>query len=59
LPALDNLLRDLPMIGIDPLDQTGPAQRLQSADMGADISLGVPALPPKLSRIRSRCRLGR
>jgi hypothetical protein len=44
LPALDDVLRDLPMIGIDPLDKAGPAQRLQSADMGADEGFGVLAL---------------
>src|SRR5205085_3942829 len=44
LPTLDDVLRDLPIIGIDPFDMTSPAQRLQATDMGAHISLGVLAL---------------
>src|SRR5579872_6083511 len=47
LPTLDDVLRDLPMIGIDPLDKTRPAQRLQAADVGAHESFGVLALPLK------------
>jgi hypothetical protein len=35
------------MIGIDPLDKAGPAQRLQSADVGTHESFGVLALPLK------------
>ena len=40
LPALDDVLRDLPVIGIDPLDKAGPAQCFQAADMRAHIGLG-------------------
>ena len=36
------------MIGIDPFDMASPAQRLQAADMGAHISLGVLALAFKV-----------
>ena len=47
LPTLDDVLRDLPIVGIESLDVAGPAQRLQSADMGTHESLGVLALPLK------------
>ena len=47
LSAFDDVLGDLPMIGIDPFDMASPAQCLQAADMGADESFGVLALPLK------------
>src|SRR5579859_560254 len=47
LPTLDDVLRNLPMVGIDPLDKARPAQCFQAADVGADISLGVLTLPLK------------
>ena len=34
LPTLDDVLRDLPIIGIDPLDKACPPQCFQAADMG-------------------------
>jgi hypothetical protein len=34
---------DAPVIGVDPLDMAGPAQRLQPADMGANEGLGIAA----------------
>src|SRR5437868_9372442 len=48
LSAFNDVLGDLPMIGIDSLDVAGPAQCLQAADMGTHESLGVLALPLKV-----------
>src|SRR5208282_6554146 len=42
-PALTDVGRDAPGIGVDAVDMPGPAQRLQAADMRADKSLGVAA----------------
>src|SRR5262249_14512444 len=47
LPTLDDVLRDPPTIGIDPLDLAGPAQCLQASDMGTHESFGVLPLPRK------------
>src|SRR5690348_11884093 len=47
LPALDDVLRDLPMIGVDPLDKARPPQCFQAADVGTHESFGVLALPLK------------
>ena len=42
-PTLGDVGGDAPLVGVEPLDMAGPAQRLQAADMGADESLGVAA----------------
>src|SRR5215469_11267919 len=47
LPALDEILRDLPMIGIDPLDKACPPQCFQAADVGTHEGFGVLTLPLK------------
>src|SRR5215469_12488560 len=47
LPTLDDVLRDLPIIGIDPLDKACPPQCFQAADVRTHESLGVLALPLK------------
>src|SRR5271168_485804 len=47
LPTRDDVLRDLPMIGIDSLNLTCPAKGLQAADVGTHESFGVLALPLK------------
>src|SRR4029077_310548 len=44
LSAFNDVLGDLPMIGIDPFDMISPAQCLEAADMGVHVSLGVLAL---------------
>src|SRR5216683_7178460 len=41
-PAL-KILRETPMVGVDPLDDPGPAQRLEPADMGVDEAVMVAA----------------
>src|SRR6202043_546450 len=43
LTAIEEIGRDAPVIGVDPLDMTGPAQRLKSADVGANEGLGIAA----------------
>src|SRR5579871_956440 len=40
LPALNDVLRDPPIVGIDPLDLAGPPQRFQAADVGTHESFG-------------------
>jgi hypothetical protein len=41
LAALGKIGRHAPVVGVDPLDMPGPAQRLQPADMGADEGLRI------------------
>ena len=55
LAALGEIGGDAPMIGVDPLDMAGPAQRLQPADMGADEGLGIAAERSMATSARSRC----
>src|SRR5437868_6372845 len=59
LPTRDDVFRDLPIVGIDPLDKACPPQCFQAADMGTHESLGSLPCRSKLARTRSRCRLGR
>src|SRR5579872_4137620 len=47
LSTCDNVLRDLPIVGIDSLDKASPAQCLQASDMGTHERFGVLALPLK------------
>ena len=39
----DQIIWDAPLVGVDALDDAGPAQRLQPPDMGIDIALIVAA----------------
>ena len=43
LAALGKIGGDAPVVGVDPLDMAGPAQRLQPADVGTDVGLGIAA----------------
>jgi len=43
LTALGQIRGNAPVIRVDPLGMTGPAQRLQPADMGANKGLGIAA----------------
>src|SRR5229473_222881 len=56
-PAL-KILRETPMVGVDPLDDPGPAQRLEPADMGVDeavmVATGNAALEPGLLQMAAR-----
>src|SRR6266480_5809644 len=56
-PAL-KILRETPMVGVDPLDDPSPAQRLQPADMGVDeavmVAAGNAALEPGLLQMAAR-----
>ena len=58
LAALDDILRHAPMVRVDAVDMTGPAQHLQPANMKADEASGSLPCCSKLSRMRSRCRPG-
>lgn len=40
-PAHGEILRDGPVLGMNPLDLTGASQSFQSPDMRADIGLGI------------------
>src|SRR5713101_4440315 len=56
-PAL-KILRETPMVGVDPLDDPGPAQRLEPADMGVDeavmVAAGNAAIEPRLLQMAAR-----
>src|SRR5882724_6808319 len=56
-PAL-KILRETPMVGVDPLDDPSPAQRLEPADMGVDeavmVAAGNAALEPGLLQMAAR-----
>ncbi len=43
LPALGQVGRDPPLVGVDPLDVACPAQRLQAPHMGSDVRRGITA----------------
>ena len=53
------LLRDAPLVGVDPLGDPGAVQRLQAAHMGIDIALVAAARTRPSNFACSRCRLGR
>src|SRR5882672_6524939 len=56
-PAL-KILRETPMVGVDPLDDPSPTQRLEPADMGVDeavmVTAGNAALEPGLLQMAAR-----
>src|SRR5713101_5971336 len=56
-PAL-KILRETPMVGVDPLDDPGPAQHLEPADMGVDeaviVAAGNAAVEPRLLQMAAR-----
>ncbi len=45
-----------PVLGVDALDDAGTAQRLQTADMAADIGVGVVGPQPRQRLLAVRCR---
>jgi hypothetical protein len=60
LTARGEIGGDAPVIGVDPLGMTGPAQRLQPANVGANEGLGIAAdTVDGGARARSRCSDGR
>jgi len=47
LPAFDNVVGDLPVVGIDPLDMASPSQGLQAADTATNEGFRILALSLK------------
>ena len=47
LPTFDNVLGNLPLVCIDPLNMAGPPEGLQATNMGWGESLGVLAVSLK------------
>ena len=56
--AVLKIFMETPMVGIDPLDNPGPAQRLEPADMGVDevliVAAGNAAIEPRLLQMAAR-----
>src|SRR6266851_5017341 len=56
--AVLKIFMETPMVGIDPLDDPGPAQRLEPADMGVDeaiiVAAGNAAIEPRLLQMAAR-----
>src|SRR6266700_1657458 len=52
------ILRETPMVGVDPLDDPSPTQRLEPADMGVDeavmVAAGNAAVEPRLLQMAAR-----